>query len=214
MRDPFIVENGSAVIVPPGTVKIAERCMEESDGTKILVLGKPVEELRAILREVVSTTGIAYQSFRDLSDEQLAQITGLDLESARRAKARQFSETIVTKFSPSELEVFVRECESRDLQCAFGGRFLGVTGKGADKGRAVQALARCYQSQIRAIITIGVGDSPNDAPMLREVDFPYLVQRPDGKWKSLEIANLSHLPAIGPLGFTEMAKDIERRGLI
>ncbi len=210
VTDPFIVENGSAVIVPPDTVKI-EGGYEELDGTKFLILGKHITELRATLKQVISVTGIAYQSFYDLSDEQVVQITGLDLDSAQRAKAREFSETVVTKFDSSELEVFMRECELRDLQCTFGGRFLSVTGKGADKGRAVQTIAQHYKAQFGDVITIGVGDSPNDAPMLQEVDFPYLVQRPDGQWRrGIEVNNLTKVPAIGPLGFTEMVKDIKR----
>lgn len=211
VTDPFIVENGSAVIVPPDTVKI-EGGNAASDGNKVLMLGKPLAELRTILKQVVAITGVAYQSFYDLSPEQIAQITGLDLESAQRAKVREFSETIVTKFNPSDLEIFIRECELRDLQCTFGGRFLSVTGKGADKGRAVQALAQHYRSQFGDVITIGVGDSPNDAPMLQEVDFPYLVQRPDGQWrKGADVTNLTKVPAIGPLGFAKMVKGVKQR---
>jgi mannosyl-3-phosphoglycerate phosphatase len=209
-RDPFIVENGSAIIIPPNTINFTEKCIDESDGTKVLILGKPIAELRGILEEAAYAAGIAYQSFSDLSDEQVAHITGLDLESAQRARAREFSETIVTKFGPSELEVLTRECQLRDLQCAFGGRFLGITARGANKGSAVQVLSKSYRSQFGEVITMGVGDSPNDVSMLRAVDVPYLVQRPDGKWTNLEIADLNYLPAIGPLGFAEMVRCVKQ----
>lgn len=211
VRAPFIVENGSAIIIPPNTVNVTEKYDEEPDGTEILLLGLPIEEIRATLQKVVAATGIAYTSFHNLSGEQIAEITGLDLESAKRAKARQFSETIVTRFDSIELETFVHECELHSVHCTFGGRFLSVMGKGADKGRAVQVLTKHYQAQFGDVITIGIGDSLNDVPMLEAVDFPYLVQRPDGQWRSLGITNLNYLPAIGPLGFSEMVKDIERR---
>ena len=213
VRDPFIVENGSAIIIPPNTVNITERCNEELDGTKILVLGVPVEELRATLKKVVFTTGITYQSFHDLSNKQIAQITELDLESAQRAKTREFSETIVSKFNTSELETFISACEFQGLRCTFGGRFLSVIGKEANKGRAVQLLTRYYRSQFGDITTIGVGDSPNDAPMLNEVDFPYLVQRPNGQWRDLDVVNLNYISAVGPVGFTEVVEDIKQRWL-
>ena len=89
---------------------------------------------------------------------------------------------------------------------------MTVTGKEADKGSAVQELVKYYMPQFdEKIITFGVGDSPNDAPMLREVDFPYLVQRPDGQWRNLvDIVNLNSISAVGPLGFTEMVNDIKR----
>ncbi len=208
VTDPFIVENGSAVIVPPNSIKITTPNYEELDGTKILTLGKPIKEIRSILETVKSNTGVAYESFFDISDERVSQITGLDLEAAQRAKTREFSETIVTQLNASESELFKRECELYGLQCTMGGRFLSVTGKGSDKGSAVQVLTSYYKAQFDNILTIGIGDSPNDEPMLQNVDIPYLVQRTNGQWRNLDIANLRYLPAIGPLGFTEMVKDI------
>ena len=198
VEDPFIVENGSAIIVPPNNINIIGQHFEELDGTKILVLGAPFTEIRAALKQVVSRTGIAYQSFHDLSHEQITQITGLNLDAAKRAKNRVFSETIVTKFSLAEQEFFIRESELYNLHCTVGGRFLSVIGKGADKGKAVRSLATQFENQFSDVITIGIGDSPNDAPMLQEVDFPYLVQRPNGQWRNLNINNLNYLPAIGP----------------
>ena len=58
---------------------------------------------------------------------------------------------------------------------------------------------------------LGIGDSLNDAPMLQAVDYPYLVQRPNGEWRHFEVPNLIRIPAIGPLGFTAMVKDLETR---
>jgi mannosyl-3-phosphoglycerate phosphatase family protein len=190
-----------------------EHTIEEPDGTKILVLGTPIRDLRTTLNQVVSRTGITYQSFYDMPIEQIAHITGLDYGAAKRAKDREFSETIITKLSPEDLEIFIRESTLHNLHCTFGGRFLSVIGKGADKGKAVQLLAKHFRSHFGDVVTIGIGDSPNDAPMLQEVDFPYLVQRPNGQWKNFNIDNLSYLPAIGPLGFSKMVKDIKRRWL-
>jgi mannosyl-3-phosphoglycerate phosphatase family protein len=208
VQDPFIVENGSAIVMPPGSVPVSREHAAEPDGTRIVILGMPLPELRTILAQVVAASGVAYQSFFDLSPEQVVELTGLDLEAAGRAKAREFSETIVTQFSPAELEIFERECRRRGLQCAQGGRFLSVTRVGATKGAAVQFVAQCYRAQFGDLITVAIGDSPNDAPMLRAVDVPFLVQRPNGQWRRLEIPNLRLLSAIGPQGFAEMAKMI------
>ncbi len=210
INDPFIIENGSAIVIPPNTLRVNEKCKEEIEGTKILSLGTPIKDIRVILKKIESSTGIIYQSFYDLSVEHISKITNLDLESAQLAKAREFSETIVSKFTVAEAEIFVNECRKHNLNCMSGGRFWTVTGKGADKGKAVRLLTKLYKSQFCEVVTVGIGDSPNDAPMLRAVDFPYLVQRPNGQWKSMKIKNLNQTPAIGPLGFTEMVKDIMR----
>jgi mannosyl-3-phosphoglycerate phosphatase len=211
IRDPFIVENGSAIILPSRINHTKDTVTGESEATQVTVLGIPIKEIRKTLGQVVSKTGINYQSFSDLSNEQVAQSTGLDLESAKRAKNREYSETIVTKFSTSELEIFIHECELSGLKCTMGGRYLSVIGQGADKGKAVQALTSHYRSGHEDILTVGIGDSPNDVPMLEAVDFPYLVQRPDGHFESMKIANLNYISAIGPLGFTQMVGDLAQR---
>lgn len=214
VRDSYIVENGSAIVIPPNTAILAVNSVEESDGTKILILGKRVDVIRASLKKVTIETHISYKTFYDLSPEEVSQITGLDLASAKLAKTREFSETIVSRFSPYETSAFIAACESHGLQCTQGGRFLSVTGGGADKGRAARMLTDIYRLNFGDVLTVGIGDSPNDAPLLREVDLPYLVQRPNGQWKALDVPNLNRLAAIGPLGFVEMANDLIRSGQI
>jgi len=211
VQGPFIVENGSAIFLPTHTIVTKAHFVEKSDATQTIVLGMPIKDIRKTLSQIVSKTGINYQSFSDLSNEQVAQSTGLDLESAKRAKKREYSETIVTKFNSAELELFIHECESSGLKCTMGGRYLSVIGKGADKGKAVQALTAHYRSGYEDILTVGIGDSPNDAPMLGAVDFPYLVQRPNGQFESMKIDNLMYVNAMGPMGFTQMVEDLKRR---
>jgi len=211
VQGPFIVENGSAIFLPTHTNSTKAHFGGKSDAAQTIVLGMPIKDIRKTLSQVVTKTGINYQSLSDLSNEQVAQSTGLDLESAKRAKNREYSETIVTKFSTSELEIFIYECELSSLKCTMGGRFLSVIGQGADKGEAVQALTAHYKSGYEDILTIGIGDSPNDAPMLGAVDFPYLVQRPSGHFESMQVDNLIYLNAIGPVGFTQMVEDLKQR---
>ena len=209
--DPYIVENGSSIIVPPQSVTVAGSYFEESDGTKIIVLGETIDNIGEALKDISIRKDIAFQSFSNLSDEQLAQITGLDLESVRRAKKREFSETIVTKFRASELEAFVSECSLYGLHCVQGGRFLSVLGQGADKGIAVQTLTGLYRHRHEKVITVGVGDSPNDLPMLRAVDYPYLVLRPNGHFASVVVEGLNYVEAVGPQGFSLMVEEIKHR---
>jgi mannosyl-3-phosphoglycerate phosphatase family protein len=211
IEDPFIVENGSAIIVPPRTINITGKFNTEDDGTRVMVLGKPVHQIRTLLNEIRIEMDLTFETFNDLPPERIAQITGLDLEAAQRARMREYTEPIVTTFEPEELTLFLQACEQRNLQAVFGGRFLSVSGKGADKGAAVKLLTACFRLKFENVITIGAGDSPNDAAMLQAVDYAYLVQRPDGTWRDLDGVDLIYVPAIGPLGFTAMVDDIERR---
>ena len=97
IRAPFIAENGSVIVVPSVTFFPDEEEQEEAPyDSQVLVLGLKAEGIRKKLKNVKQKTGIVYQSFSDLTNEEVARITGLDLESASRAKSREYSETIIT----------------------------------------------------------------------------------------------------------------------
>jgi mannosyl-3-phosphoglycerate phosphatase len=40
-------------------------------------------------------------------------------------------------------------------------------------------LKGLYRKKYDEILTVAIGDSPNDIPMLKEVHYPILVQKPD-----------------------------------
>ena len=57
--------------------------------------------------------------------------------------------------------------------------------------------------QEKKIITVALGDSENDIPMLKIVDFPFLVRKHDGTAIETGIEKIVITEAIGPMGFTE-----------
>lgn len=194
VADPFIVENGSAVIFPDGRRQ---------------VLGVPAAQIHDLLAEIRQESGLEFQGFRDLTVEEVSTLTGLSIEAAALARTRDYSETIVTQFDPHTLALFQALCATRGLKCPSGGKFYTITGANADKGGAVAWLGQEYRKQHGAgLLTIGIGDSPNDAPMLAAVDEAYLVQRPEGIWREVDVPGVVRLPAIGPAGFTAMVERV------
>lgn len=188
--DPYIVENGSAIIF---------------EGDRRVVLGVPAAEVHAHLRDIKRETGLELQTFQDVSARQVAAITGLDLPAAQRAQQRDYSATVFTQFAPDDLASFQKAIAARGLKAPSGGRFLTVTGKQADKGAAVAKLKAHYSEKYGEIITCGLGDSPNDAPMLAAVDHAFQVQRPDGKWNALRgVPHLRRVDAVGPAGWVQV----------
>lgn len=188
VRDPYIVENGSAILF---------------EGDDPVLLGLPAAEIHAALRRIQQDSGLHFQGYADLSQEAVARLTGLPLSAAQRARTRDYSETIITQFSPQQLALFQQHCAAHGLKCPSGGRFYTVTGANADKGRAVRWLTTYYRWRWGDdLVTVGIGDSPNDAPLLAAVDRPFLVQRPGGQWRDVPAPNLTRVPAIGPAGFS------------
>ncbi len=82
---------------------------------------------------------------------------------------------------------------------------------GSDKGKAVGILTELYGRKFGKIVTVGLGDSPNDAPMLEHVDYPVLVRKPDGSHESrIRAANLIRADGVGPEGWSEAIRKILR----
>lgn len=205
--DPFIVENGSAIFIPPGAFAFAfpHRLV---DGWQVVELGVTAVHIRQTLAAIRQETGLAFQGFADLTAAEVAAITGLDEAAAARAQQREYSETLVTRFSAEELARLEATLAERGLLVVSGGKFHTVTGAGGDKGTAVAHLTALYRQQFGEVLTIGLGDSANDAPLLAAVDHPYLVQRPGGVWQEMEIAGLERVTAVGPAGWRQAVERI------
>lgn len=196
---PFIVENGSAVMLP---------------GAEPHVLGLPAADVRKRLAHIQAATGLLLLGYAQLAASDVAALTGLKPDAAKLAKQRDYSETITTQVPASQQGMFVAACGREGLKAPSGGRFMTVTGANADKGAAVRWLTGHYRQQYGDVFTVGIGDSPNDAPMLAAVDRAYLVQRPDATWHDLALPHVRQLPAIGPAGFNLMVQELAAEGLI
>ena len=61
-------------------------------------------------------------------------------------------------------------------------------------------------------MTIALGDSPNDLPMLKRVDYPIVVQKPDGTYEpQIDVPNLMRAEGIGPEGWSKAVCDLLQR---
>jgi mannosyl-3-phosphoglycerate phosphatase len=90
-----------------------------------------------------------------------------------------------------------------------GGRFLTIQDKEVDKGKAVTMLTHLFEKEWKEKpLSIGIGDSPNDASFLKVVDKAFLVQKHDGNWADFEIHGMKKVAAIGPKGFLTVAQNI------
>jgi mannosyl-3-phosphoglycerate phosphatase len=75
-------------------------------------------------------------------------------------------------------------------------------------------LTSFYKKKHKDIVTIGIGDSLNDAPMLASVDLPILVKKPDGTYDAdIHIPNLLKTDGIGPEGWNTIMLNLLRNNL-
>jgi mannosyl-3-phosphoglycerate phosphatase len=199
---PFIVENGGAVVIPEAYFGPGLGYDKRDGGYGIIEFGLPYAELRRALGLIREATGLPLRGFGDMSLAEIAERCGLSLEEARAAASREYDEPFIGA-DPRSLGAVAREAEACGLQVVSGGRFHHLVG-GSDKGRAVRVLRGLFERGGTTIRAVGLGDSPNDESMLREVDVPILVRRPDGTHaESVHLPGLVIAPGQGPDGWRD-----------
>jgi len=195
---PFVVENGSAVLVP-----LPCPDLEVRSGLGVHVLGVSAERCRAAVREARERAEAPCRGFREMTPGEVAAATGLEPAAAVRARDREYSETLVG-LTPAAAARLAAALAPHGLQLVPGGRHHTVTGAGADKGAALRWLAARLRRDLEApdLPVIAVGDSENDVPMLAAADRAFLVARSDGHWP--EAPGARRLSGVGPHGFVEL----------
>jgi mannosyl-3-phosphoglycerate phosphatase len=213
-QDPFVVENGGGVFIPKGMFNFTLEEAVLRDGYQLIERGTAYGNLRAALRDIAACTGCTLRGFGDMSVAEVMSRTGLAHADAVLAKQRAYDEPFVivgltdANEYTSEAEHMLRrvqqEAESRGLFCSVGGRFSHLHGS-HDKGQACRYLINCYRrawGRNRKLVTIALGDSQNDLPMLAEVDHAVLIQHADGSYDpDIRLPNLFRAEGTGPVGW-------------
>lgn len=179
LPDPFIVENGGAILIPEDYFPFPHPFTRTQGPYRLVELGVSYARLTEALRQIRRATGLRLRGFAEMDPEEVARLTGLDPEAARRAKARQYDEPFVADLDAAEDERLALEVRRRGLALTHGGRVSHLTG-GNTKGFAVDFLTRLYRSRSPRLATVGLGDGPNDLSMLEAVDHPIVIPR-DGE---------------------------------
>ena len=149
------------------------------------------------LLEASRRTGVAVRGFHQMTAEEIAQVAGLPPRQSRLAIQREHAEPFQI-LDASRATDLLTELEKMGLRWTRGGRFHHIFERGS-KGEAVQATLRRY----RGAISIGLGDAPNDIPMLEAVDRPIIVNSAHSPQlrKAVPGATVTRLP--GPSGWNE-----------
>jgi len=204
---PFIVENGGAIFIPRGYFPFDFNYHKTAGRYLVIELGMPYQEGRRILEQIRSELGIDFRGFGDMSPEGVARETGLDLEAARRAKRREYDETLKLDGTPREIERVLSAIQEAGLNYAYGGSYYDIMGAN-DKGRAAIILIELFRRKLGELQTIGLGDSVNDLPLLAIVDIPVLVQKPGVRWEEVDLPVLRRAEGIGPVGWRKAVEEL------
>lgn len=193
---PVVAENGAVVHVPEDYFSAAESSIAD-------ITPRPV--LQSIYAEVKQANDYNCQAFFELGPSGIVRVTGLTEEQAICADDRMASEPILWLDSEARMDQFEWEMNKRGLTCLKGGRFLHLLGK-TSKEAAVNRLleAYAYEWPSASIISVSLGDGPNDLGMLAATDIAVLIPGMHKHEMSLSSQNrVLHPACSGPRGWNE-----------
>jgi len=202
--DPFIPENGGAVYLPEACGLAAPASARQVEGYRVIVLGAGLKEIAEKFDRLARDFPI--RAFSRMPTAEAAALVGLGLEEARAAQQREYGEAFLFTREGVSLPAFEAAAGRLGLHVTQGGRLYHLLA-GNDKGRAVRLLTGLYREKYGRVMTIGVGDAPNDEPLLAAVDLAYQVARPDGSHARLVVPEISRMSGIGSVGFSQAVLD-------
>ena len=207
-RHPFVFENGAAVAIPHDYFEHKPEGSRSKGEFWIRAFTLPHEHWHSLLRNAASDFSADFKGFSDMSDAEIAELTGLTEEQARLAGQREFGEPIHWSGSAEKLEIFVDKLQQAGAVILRGGRFIHVSGR-SDKGQALKWLNTQYaiQGKGKAPVSIAAGDSQNDVAMLEAADRALLIRSPAHPLpRTNRKDHLYCSTATGPTGWVEGIK--------
>ena len=208
INDPFIVENGGAIIIPenyfPMNLEELGLSIKRINNNLIIELGKSYNRIVEILRNIREIFNIKFIAVHDLSIKELAQKVGISTDNAKLMASREYSETII-EINNNELCKLKKILQGKGLRILEGTRYNTISSL-HDKGSAISILKKLYsiKFQHEKIESIGIGDANNDIPMFENVDKAFLVRNIYNDYASIEINNLTRVNGIAHTGWKEI----------
>ncbi|MFZ0447640.1 MAG: HAD-IIB family hydrolase [Desulfatiglandaceae bacterium] len=209
LTGPFIVENGGGIFLPTRTFKDQPpgACLEK-DLWK-WPQGPAYESLTHALGEIRQELGYPIRGFSEMTIREISGLTGLGEEMARKAAQREFDEPFIIR-APGipDLGALHSAAVRRGLSITEGGRFFHLQGP-IDKGMAMDRVVFLYRGLFGKVLSVALGDSPNDFSMLERADYPVLIRsRVDFPEFVNRVPSLTVTREKGPRGWNEAVLNI------
>ncbi len=211
INNPFIVENGACIYFPikyfrnnpPKKYKLIK--YKNHLSFKLTTLN--INYLTELLKKIKNKYKFCFYS--DLSKNKIVEITNLSSSNAKLSQMRVFSNPIYWKDLREKINDFKNDVYSlnKNLVVVEGGRFLHILDK-YNKGIALKKFLEIIDENVSSYITISLGDSENDIPMLELTDFSCIIKSRTNKNFVLKNKNIFKSNLMAPYGWKESIEHI------
>lgn len=196
---PLIAENG-AIIQLPGS-------WQDDPAWPRLKPGVDHEAILHVLHHLRASDGYKFTLFSEVSEQTLSELTGMNIRHAALAKQHEASESLIWRDSDEQMNAFATALHAQGLQFVAGARFWHVLDRRAGKAQAVSWLLEHFRQRDGVqYLSLGLGDGPNDAPLLDTTDYAVVIKGLNRDGVILRDDNplrVFHTLADGPEGWCE-----------
>lgn len=191
-----VTENGSVIYVPPGY------SLGQTSDPQVTLLGSGYSEILDRVAGLPKLLRQHIRGFADMSGAEVSEATGLGIEESVLAKQREASEPFLWSGSDEALEELRSIMAEANIRIQRGGRFYHFTGHATKE----QAMARIKTSFVEQkpdceVISIALGDGPNDLGMIEAADFGTIMPNPAGVTIGSSKPHVRTAAAPGPEGW-------------
>ncbi len=166
LTDPYIVENGAAIY---------GESLNKVNGE--IILGEKYEILENILSSISNEINYDLQPLNSISDQQATELTGLKGYALELMRDRHWSMPFLNPPETIEEDINI-SCKKFKVEIFRGNRMSHMLSINSNKGKAINVLKQ--YSNNSNIQIIGLGDSPNDLPLLLNSDYKIVIPSPNG----------------------------------
>lgn len=179
LKTPLIVENGAAIYLPKNFLPQKPKGAVWKDGYWIKSFAQKRSYWQGIIKKIGASHIGQFETFGSMDIDRIAEITGLDENSAMRAAQRQFGEPVLWLGTDSQRNEFIVKAKKLGAFPLLGGRFLHICGN-SNKGIALLWLLNEYERQHKQhiVTSVALGDGNNDIDMLEVADTAVRIASP------------------------------------
>ena len=204
MRSSFVFENGSGIGI-----------CSEGRGYEYIIGSHTVSYLEGLIPLVADFFNCDIKILNHISPEEMDRLTGLGLKRSGFALQRKGSLLFLLsgkgEGDMAQLGKLNDSLFSYGVKVTRGGRFYHLIPAECGKDYGVKKIIELYEKDNKRVsLTGAAGDTFNDIPMLKEVDYPYIVKKSDGTWIKTDF-QVIRTEKQGPYGFTEAVKDFIKK---
>ncbi len=196
---PFIAENGGVLCTPKNYFTKNTETVNEYEK---IIIGVSRNDIQIALEQLKPS--FHFKSFLEMTAEELISHTGLTRQHVIYANQRDSTEPLLWADDAEKLKDFGYQLKHYNLRLVSGGRFHHVMGI-HDKASTMLKLINTFSSYFdHEIISIALGDSPNDLDMLKTATYGIVIPNDDAPKMCIDKhANLRRAIHSGPRGWND-----------